>query len=98
SHLSTPYLHDALPILRDRPWAQAAAEAGLTFVSPEWPVAQVFGYFARAQLVVTEAMHGAIIADALRIPWVPVKISPELDEFKWRSEEHTSELQSHLKL
>ena len=70
--------------LRDRPWAQAAAEAGLTFVSPEWSVERVFDHFARAQLVVTEAMHGAIIADALRIPWVPVQISPDLDEFKWR--------------
>ena len=70
--------------LRDRPWADAAAEAGLTFVSPEWSVERVFDHFARAKLVVTEAMHGAIIADALRIPWVPVQISPELDEFKWR--------------
>jgi succinoglycan biosynthesis protein ExoV len=70
--------------LRDRPWAHAAAEAGMTFVSPEWSVEQVFDHFARAQLVVTEAMHGAIIADALRIPWVPVQVSPALDEFKWR--------------
>lgn len=70
--------------LRNRPWARAASEAGLTFVSPEWSVEQVFDHFARAKLVVTEAMHGAIIADALRIPWVPVQISPELDEFKWR--------------
>ena len=70
--------------LRDRPWAQAASEAGLTFVSPEWSVEQVFDHFARAQLVVAEAMHGAIIADALRIPWVPIRISPDLDEFKWR--------------
>ena len=70
--------------LRGRPWARAAAEAGLTFVSPEWSVEQVFDSFARAQLVVTEAMHGAIIADALRIPWVPIQVSPALDEFKWR--------------
>lgn len=73
-----------LRTLRDRPWERAAAEAGLTFVSPEWSVEQVFDHFARAELVVTEAMHGAIIADALRIPWVPVQVSPELDEFKWR--------------
>lgn len=70
--------------LRDRPWAQAAEAAGMTFMSPEWSIERVFEHFARAQLVVTEAMHGAIIADALRIPWVPVQVSPELDEFKWR--------------
>ena len=73
-----------LRTLRDRPWERAAEEAGLTFVSPEWPLEQVFSHFAGARLVVTEAMHGAIIADCLRIPWVPLRISPELDEFKWR--------------
>ena len=70
--------------LRDRAWAEVALEAGLTFVSPEWPVDRVLDKFAEAELVVTEAMHGAIIADALRIHWVPVAISPDLDEFKWR--------------
>ena len=70
--------------LRDRPWADVAFEAGMSFVSPQWSVDQVFERFAEAQLVVTEAMHGAIIADALRIPWIPVAISPDLDEFKWR--------------
>lgn len=33
--------------------------------------------------VVTEAMHGAIVADALRIPWVGAKFSPAFNEEKW---------------
>lgn len=70
--------------LLNRPWADAAAEAGMTFVSPEWPVEEIFEHLARAKLVLTEAMHGAIVADALRIPWIPLAISPALDEFKWR--------------
>lgn len=28
-------------------------------------------------------MHGAIISDAFRIPWIPVKCFPFIDEFKW---------------
>lgn len=65
-------------------WHQIAAEAGMRYVSPQQPVRQVLDAFAGARLVVTEAMHGAIVADTLRIPWIPVTISPTIDEFKWR--------------
>ena len=70
--------------IRLSPWAEIAKEAGLTFVSPQQPVADVLAAFGRAKLVVTEAMHGAIVADTLRIPWIPVVVSPMIDEFKWR--------------
>lgn len=70
--------------LLGQPWERACEEAGLTFVSPESSVDEMLDRLARASLVVTEAMHGAIVADALRIPWVPVTISPLVDEFKWR--------------
>ncbi len=66
------------------PWADIAAACGLTYVSPQQPVEQILAQFAQARLVVTEAMHGAIVADTLRIPWIPVAISPAVEEFKWR--------------
>lgn len=66
------------------PWADIAAECGMTYVTPQQPVEQILAQFARARLVVTEAMHGAIVADTLRIPWIPVAISPAVEEFKWR--------------
>jgi hypothetical protein len=70
--------------LRGSRWAQAAALAGLEFVSPQETVPAILAKFARARLVVAEAMHGAIVADTLRIPWIPVAASPAVDEFKWR--------------
>lgn len=70
--------------IRLSPWDKIARKAGLTFVTPEQPVEDVLAAFSRAKLIVTEAMHGAIVADTLRIPWIPVVISPAIDEFKWR--------------
>lgn len=65
-------------------WSDAAAMAGLEFVDPQWSTERILAAYGRARLVVTEAMHGAIVADTLRIPWIPVLISPEVSIFKWR--------------
>ena len=65
-------------------WETAAARAGMTFVDPQWTPDRILAAYGRARLVVTEAMHGAIVADTLRIPWIPVMISPEVSVFKWR--------------
>jgi len=37
---------------------------------------------AGAPFVVTEAMHGAILADTMRVPWIPIGLH-EFHEFKW---------------
>ncbi len=65
-------------------WARVAEELGLTYVDPRWPVETVFALFSRAKLVVTEAMHGAIVADTIRVPWIPVVFAPDALPFKWR--------------
>jgi succinoglycan biosynthesis protein ExoV len=64
-------------------WPQACRRAGLVFVDPRRPVQDILALLDGARLVVTEAMHGAIVADTLRIPWVPVVCSPAIPPFKW---------------
>jgi succinoglycan biosynthesis protein ExoV len=78
--LLIPHFHS---ITRGR-WDRVAREAGMTFVDPRWPVATVMEHFSHAKLVVTEAMHGAIVADTLRIPWLPIVIAPSTLPFKWK--------------
>lgn len=64
-------------------WKSIAEYAGLAFVDPQWPLERVLHAIASARLVVTEAMHGAILADTLRVPWIPVTTSAHILPFKW---------------
>lgn len=73
-------------------WEEIARASGLDYLSPQTTVADVLAKFAEARLVVTEAMHGAIVADTLRIPWIPAVASPAIDEFKWRDWTRSLEL------
>lgn len=56
---------------------------GLRLIDPTGPIEQVLADLCTAKLVIAEAMHGAIIADAFRIPWVPIKLYGHTLDFKW---------------
>jgi len=65
-------------------WESLCSEHGLRFINPENSVEVVLNRLAQCRIILAEAMHGAIIADALRIPWVPVSSYSHINEFKWR--------------
>ena len=65
-------------------WEDLCKRAGVTFVSTKDDTKEVLKKIATAKLVIAEAMHGAIIADAYRVPWVAVKSYPFINEFKWQ--------------
>lgn len=64
-------------------WAAVCRLAGVTFLDPRAPVEELLALIRGARVVVTEAMHGAIVADALRTPWVGVRPSHPLHRDKW---------------
>jgi succinoglycan biosynthesis protein ExoV len=64
-------------------WAAACAAAGLDYVSPQGDSRKVIARLAGAPLVLAESMHAAIIADAFRTPWIPVRIGYKFLPFKW---------------
>ena len=56
----------------------------INFIDPRQPFLKVFEEIQKSKLLITEAMHGAILADAFRVPWCPVKAYPHISEFKWQ--------------
>lgn len=65
-------------------WARICERVGFSFISCHWSVDKVLEEIQRCDLLLTEAMHGAIVADALRVPWVPITCSEVVLAFKWQ--------------
>ncbi|MDK8464278.1 polysaccharide pyruvyl transferase family protein [Marinobacter sp. SS13-12] len=72
SHLSTGRLLAAI-----------ADKLDMDYLTPSCNADEFIRTVASAPFVVTEAMHGAILADTMRVPWIPVSLH-EFHEFKWR--------------
>jgi succinoglycan biosynthesis protein ExoV len=66
-------------------WEDACRVAGLGYIDPRRPVEEVLGAITQTETLITESLHGAIVADALRVPWACVSdaSNPSLLPFKW---------------
>lgn len=64
-------------------WAKLCAEVGIHYISPMDEFDKVADQLLKSKAVITEAMHGAIVADVLRVPWIPVKAYRQISAFKW---------------
>ncbi len=73
-------------------WSSVCAELGFHHIDVSWDVERVMAEMSRCEVLICEAMHGAIVADALRIPWVPVSCYEDISAFKWRDWLSTVEL------
>lgn len=64
-------------------WEAICETLGIEFVHPCRDSKSVVRRIAAAEKVIAESMHAAIIADAFRVPWIPVALSREVSPFKW---------------
>lgn len=64
-------------------WEQACKRAGIGFVSPREDSLIILEKLKSAKLILADAMHAAIVADTLRVPWVPILASSSINGFKW---------------
>ena len=65
-------------------WREACAAANIRYIDPLAPVPEICAGLASSSLVIAEAMHGAIVADAFRLPWIPVSTTARFNRFKWQ--------------
>jgi len=64
-------------------WRRVADQAGLVLIDPRDDPGDVIAAIARCRLLVSEALHGVIVADALRVPWVAVAPFAPVHAAKW---------------
>ncbi len=65
-------------------WQKVCAQADIKMLDPRWPVEKFIDELVSCECVLTEAMHGAILADAYGVPWHPVKAYAYINDFKWQ--------------
>jgi len=64
-------------------WDKACELAGIRLINPTHDLKDVIKQVRGADLLITEAMHGAIVADALRTPWISAKPIYQGHHAKW---------------
>src|ERR1700734_3245473 len=64
-------------------WQGICESLGIEYVDPCGDSKMIVTRIASAEKVIAESMHAAIIADAFRVPWIPVALSREVSPFKW---------------
>lgn len=64
-------------------WEKICRDVGFKFISPKQSTENFISDLYECKQVISEAMHGAIAADALRIPWKGVSFSPAFADKKW---------------
>ena len=77
-----PHIHHAK--FAGKVWEKICAEMDWQYIDPRWSVEEVLFAISRTEILIAEAMHGAIVADALQVPWIPVTTSPRILTFKWQ--------------
>lgn len=64
-------------------WDEACTLAGINMIDPRLPVEVIFDKIQNSSVLIAEAMHGAIVADVLRVPWIPILPLNHVNRNKW---------------
>ena len=65
-------------------WQRAADIAGVTLIDPRARPLEILVQIVRCRVLLSEALHGIIVADALRVPWVAIRPLQPINRPKWQ--------------
>ncbi|MFC7478319.1 polysaccharide pyruvyl transferase family protein [Dankookia sp. GCM10030260] len=77
-------------------WPEVARLTGYELLDPRADPVAVIGRIAGARLVLTESLHGAILADVYGIPWIAFATSKNFGVTKWVDWTHSLGLEFDL--
>ncbi len=65
-------------------WQKVCEALDICYIDPAASIEGTISKIRSSSLLITESLHGAIVADAFRVPWIPVRTRPRIVEFKWQ--------------
>ena len=78
-------------------WPTLCANADILYINPMDSVELIISSLRSCDTVLTESLHGAIVADAFRIPWIALKPFNPIERSKWDEWFLSIELENNLK-
>ncbi|WP_018169295.1 polysaccharide pyruvyl transferase family protein [Thioalkalivibrio sp. ALMg9] len=75
---------------------QLCEQAGVHFIHPEASCDSVIDQIGRSRKLICSAMHGAITAEALRVPWLPVITNRQMLLSKWHDWSASMQTEVHF--
>lgn len=64
-------------------WPALCKAAGVHYIDPTLPTFEIIDQIVQSEMLLTEAMHGAIVADCYRVPWQAATLYGRLNP-KWQ--------------
>jgi succinoglycan biosynthesis protein ExoV len=64
-------------------WQEVAAAAGVTMIDPRDDPTTIVAAIGKCRVMMSEALHGIIVADALRVPWIAILPLAPIHRPKW---------------
>lgn len=65
------------------PWKEICKDLGIQYIDSRGNVDDVLDQIASSDLVLSESLHGAVVADTYRVPWIAIHAHPHINTFKW---------------